>query len=152
MKFLDYVTRVWPKFTLRLRVTPKLREHALGVCERVIAQEHENAIRHSPWLAHDRDIAYAIAIAKIDRSRLKSCSQGPARDANCDPRSTNSKMGIGSGHRRVPNTRQYDVDSKILDKMSHGGASAVDKSTTGRFLYQQGTFLRGLQVKIRTNR
>jgi len=26
-------------------------------------------------LAHDRDIAYAIAIAKIDRSRLESCSQ-----------------------------------------------------------------------------
>ena len=101
---------------------------------------------------HDRDIAYAIAIAKIDRSRLESCSQGKVRDANCDPRSTNSKMGIGSGHRRVPNTRQYDVDSKILDKMSHGGASEVDKSTTGRFPYQQGTFLRGLQVKISANR
>ena len=41
------------------------------------------------------------------------------------------RMGIGSGHRRVPNTRQYDVDSKILDKMSHGGASAVNKSTMG---------------------
>ncbi len=48
MIFHDYVTRILPKFTLRLRVTPKLWEHALGVCERVIAQEHENAIRHSP--------------------------------------------------------------------------------------------------------
>ena len=76
----------------------------------------------------------------------------PARDANCDPRSTNAKMGIGSGHRRVPNTRQYDVESKILDKISHGDASTVDKSTTGRFPYQQGTFLRGQQVKIRVNR
>ena len=75
MTFIDYVTRVLPKFTLRLRVTPKLREHALGVCERVIAQEHENAKRHSPKVAHDRDIAYAVAIAKIDRSRLESCSQ-----------------------------------------------------------------------------
>ena len=75
----------------------------------------------------------------------------PARDANCDPRSTNSKMGIGSGHLRVPNTRQDDVESKILDKISHGGASTVDKSTTGRFPYQQGTFLRGLQVKILAN-
>ena len=62
------------------------------------------------------------------------------------------KMGIGSGHRRVPNTRQDDVESKMLDKISHGGASTVDKSTTGRFPYQQGTFLRGLQVKIRANR
>ena len=62
------------------------------------------------------------------------------------------KMGIGSGHRRVPNTRQYDVDSKILDKISHGGASTVDKSTTGRFPYHQGTFLKGLKVKIRANR
>ncbi len=59
------------------------------------------------------------------------------------------RMGIGSGHRRVPNTRQYDVDSKILDKMSHGGASAIDKSTTGRFPYQQGTLLKGLKGKIR---
>ncbi len=25
------------------------------------------------------------------------------------------KMGIGSGHRRVPNMRQYDVESKILE-------------------------------------
>ena len=62
------------------------------------------------------------------------------------------KMGIGLGHCRVPNTRQYDVDSKILDKISHGGASTVDKSTTGRVPYQQGTFLRGLQAKIRVNR
>ena len=61
-------------------------------------------------------------------------------------------MGIGSGHRRVPSTRQDDVDSKILDKMSHGGASTVNKSTTGRFPYQQGTFLRGLWVNIRVNR
>ena len=60
-------------------------------------------------------------------------------------------MGIGSGHRRVPNTRQYDVESKILDKISHGGASTVDKLTTGRFPYQQGTFLRGLRVKISVN-
>ncbi len=62
------------------------------------------------------------------------------------------KIGIGSGHRRVPNMHQNDVESKILDKISHGGASTVDKSTTGRFPYQQGTFLRGLRVKIRVNR
>ena len=61
-------------------------------------------------------------------------------------------MGIGSGHRRVPNTRQDDVESKMLDKISHGGASTVDKSTTGRFPYQQSTFLKGLKVKIRANR
>ncbi len=76
----------------------------------------------------------------------------PARDANCDPRSTNSKMGIGSGHRRVPYTRQDDVESKMLYKISHGGASTADKSTTGRFPYQQGTFLRGLWVNSRVNR
>ena len=62
------------------------------------------------------------------------------------------KMGIGSGHRRVPNTHQYDLELKILDKISHGGASAVDKSTTGRFPYQQDTFLRGLWLNIRVNR
>jgi hypothetical protein len=76
----------------------------------------------------------------------------PARDANCDPRRSTPKIGIGSGHRRVPNTRQYDVELKILDKISHGGASTADKSTTGRFPYQQGTFLRGLWVNIRVNR
>ncbi len=114
MTFLDYVTRVLPKFTLRLRVTPKLREHALGVCERVIAQEHENAIRHSPWLAHDRDIAYAIAIAKIDRSRLESCSRGPARDANYDPRSKNSKNGQRIGTSPSPEYASYDIESKNL--------------------------------------
>ncbi len=62
------------------------------------------------------------------------------------------KKGIGSEHRRIPNTRQNDVESKMLDTISHGGTLAVDKSTTGRFPYQQGTFLRGLQVKIRVNR
>ena len=62
------------------------------------------------------------------------------------------KTGIGSGHRRVPNTRQYDVELKILDKISHGGASTAEKSTTGRFPYQQGTFLRGLWVNSRVNR
>ncbi len=41
------------------------------------------------------------------------------------------KMGIGSGHCQVPNMRQYDMESKILDKISHGGTSTVDKSTTG---------------------
>ena len=152
MIFHDYVTRILPKFTLRLRVTPKLREHALGVCERVIAQEHENAIRHSPWLAHDRDIAYAVATAKNDRSRLESCSQNQLVTRTVIPGVKTPKMGIGSGHRRVPNTRQYDVESKILDKISHGGASTVIKSTTGRFPYQQGTFLRGLQVKVHVNR
>ncbi len=47
IKFLAHVTRVLPKLYLRTRVTPKLRGHALGVCECVIAPEHENAIRHS---------------------------------------------------------------------------------------------------------
>ena len=93
IKFLAHVTRVLPKLYLRSRETPKLREHALGMFERVIATEHENAIRHSLYFVNDRNIACAIAIAKIDRSRLESCSQGPARDANCDPRSKNSKNG-----------------------------------------------------------
>ncbi len=60
--------------------------------------------------------------------------------------------GIQSGHCWVHNVRQYDVESKILDKISHRGASTVDKSTTGRFPYHQGTFLKGLQVKICVNR
>ena len=115
MIFRDYVTRVLPNFTLRLRVTPKLREHALGVCERVISQEHENAIRHSLWLAHDRDIAYAIAIAKIDRSRLESCSQNLLVTRTVIPGVQTPKMGIRSGHRRIPDMRKNDVKSKILD-------------------------------------
>ena len=130
MIFRAHVIGVLPKFTLRSRETPKLRGHALGVYECVIAPENDNTIRHFAKFAHDRDIAYAIAIAKIDRSRLESCSQHQLVTRFMVPGVQTPKMGIGSGHRRVPNTRQYDVESKMLDKISHGGASTVNKSTT----------------------
>ncbi len=46
MKFVAYVTRVLPKLHLRSRETPKLREHALGLSECVIAQKQVFAILH----------------------------------------------------------------------------------------------------------
>ena len=95
-------------------MTPKLLGHAFGVYECVIATEHENAIRHSPYLVHNSNIACAIAIAKIDRLQLESCSQGPARDANCDPRSKNSKNGHRIGTSPSPEYASYDVESKNL--------------------------------------
>ena len=46
MEFFAYVIRVLPKLYLRSRETPKSREHALGMSERVIAQKQVFAILH----------------------------------------------------------------------------------------------------------
>ena len=78
----------------------------------------------------------AILPMQSRSQKLTVCNWNPAHRAQLVTRTVipgvqTPKMGIGSGHRRVPNKRQCDVESKILDKISHGGASTVDKSTTG---------------------
>ena len=133
-------------------MTPKLRGQALGVCECVIAQYMRvryGTARNSRTIAI---LPMQSRSQKLTDRDITDVRKNQFVTQTVTPGVKTPRTGIRSGHRRVPNTRQCDVDSKILDKMSHGGASAGDKSTTGRFPYQQGTFLRGLQVKISANR
>ncbi len=104
MVFFVYVKQILPKLYLRSSKTPKSREHALGMSECVIVQKHGNVTRHSPYFTHDRDIACAIAIAKIDRSR-NPAHRFQLMTRIVIPGVQTPKMSIRSGHRRVPNTR-----------------------------------------------
>ena len=113
MKFFVYVTRVLPKLDLRSRETPKSWEHVLRMCERVIAQKHGNAIRHRQLFAHDRNIACAIAIVtKRPLTRETNVRRVQLVTQTVIPGVKTPKLGIGLGHRRIPNLRQDEVESK----------------------------------------
>ncbi len=115
IKFLAHVTRVLPKLYLRSRDTPKSREHALGMSERVIVQNM--GLRYGTA----RNLRTIAILPMQSRSQKLT-----VRDWNLAqrvqivtrtviPGVQTPKMGIRSGHRRITNTRQDDVESKILD-------------------------------------